>query len=102
MQEQVNKNLSRSYNSKGGIRMNEKDIVNDYLAGLKSSLTGYANAISECENPQLRQTFQELRNQDEQRQYQLYQAAKQKGYYQPAQPANQNEIATVKNQVSQG
>lgn len=82
--------------------MNEKDIVNDYLAGLKSSLTGYATAIGETDNAQLRQTFQQLRDQDEQRQFQIYQIAKQKGYYQPADVANQNEVANVRNQVSQG
>lgn len=82
--------------------MNEKDIINDYLSGLKSGLTGYANAISETENPQLRQTLQQMRDQDEQRQYKIYQAAKQKGYYQPAQPAQPMEIATVANQLSQG
>ena len=82
--------------------MNEKDIINDYLAGLKSSLTGYATAISETDNPQLRQTLQQLRDQDEKRQYQVYQVAKQKGYYQPADPASINEISNVRNQVSQG
>jgi len=82
--------------------MQEKDIVNDYLSGLKSSLTGYANAISETDNPQLRQTLQQLRNQDEQRQYEVYQLAKQKGYYKPAKPADQTEITTLKNELSQG
>ncbi|MBC7960264.1 MAG: spore coat protein [Vallitaleaceae bacterium] len=82
--------------------MNEKDIVNDYLAGLKSSLTGYATAIGETDNTQLRQTLQQMRDMDEQRQYKVYQVAKQKGYYQPADPANVNEITNVRNQVSQG
>lgn len=82
--------------------MTEKDIVNDYLAGLKSSLTGYATAISETENPQLRQTFQQLRDQDEQRQYQIFQMAKQKGYYKPADPADINQITNLRNQLQQG
>jgi spore coat protein CotF len=82
--------------------MNEKDIVNDYLSMMKGSLTGYAAIISETDNPQLRQTFQELRNQDEQRQFKVYQAAKQKGYYQPAQQVSDNEITSIKNQLSQG
>ena len=82
--------------------MNEKDIVNDYLTGLKSSLTGYATAIGETENVQLRQTFQQMRDQDEQRQYRWYQIAKQKGYYQPAQPADATDITNLRNQVSQG
>ena len=72
--------------------MNEKDIMNDYLSMIKGSLTGYAAIISETDNPQLRQAFQDMRNMDEQRQYKIYQAAKQKGYYQPAQPASENDI----------
>lgn len=82
--------------------MNEKDIMNDYLSMIKGSLSNYATAISETDNPQLRQTFQEMRNMDEQRQYKVYQTAKQKGYYQPAQPAPANDITTVKNQLMQG
>ncbi len=82
--------------------MNEKDIMNDYLSMMKGSLTGYAAIISETDNPQLRQTFQQMRDMDEQRQFKVYQAAKQKGYYQPAQPANNNDITLIKNQVSQG
>jgi spore coat protein CotF len=82
--------------------MNEKDIMNDYLSMMKGSLTGYAAIISETDNPQLRQTFQQMRDLDEQRQFKVYQAAKQKGYYQPAQPANNSDITLIKNQVSQG
>jgi spore coat protein CotF len=82
--------------------MNEKDIMNDYLSMIKGSLSGYAAIISETDNPQLRQTFQEMRNMDEQRQYKIYQTAKQKGYYQPAQPASINDITLIKNQLSQG
>ncbi|MFT4145631.1 MAG: spore coat protein [Mobilitalea sp.] len=82
--------------------MNEKDIMNDYLSMMKGSLTGYAAIISETDNVQLRQTFQDLRNQDEQRQYKVYQTAKQKGYYQPASQVSENEITSIKNQLSQG
>ena len=45
--------------------MNEKDMVNDYLAGLNSSLTSYANYISQSDNEQLHQTLIQIRNQDE-------------------------------------
>ena len=44
--------------------MDEKTMVNDILAGVKSSLTAYQTAISETENMQLRQTFQQIRNND--------------------------------------
>ncbi|MGA9289368.1 MAG: spore coat protein [Anaerobacillus sp.] len=80
--------------------MNEKDMVNDYLSVLNSSLSNYGSVISQADNQQLRQVLQQIRNTDEQRQYNLYQYAKQKGYYQPAAPAQVNEIQQVKNQLS--
>ncbi|WP_042224677.1 spore coat protein [Oceanobacillus manasiensis] len=81
--------------------LSEKDIVNDYLAGLNASLTGYASYISESDNEQLRQTLIQLRNQDEQRQRNLYNYASQKGYYQPAAPANPQVVQQIKSQLSQ-
>lgn len=80
--------------------MNEKDMVNDYLSALNASLSEYGSVISQCDNEHLRQTIQGLRNTDEQRQYNLYLYAKQKGYYQPAAAAQVQEIQQVKNQLS--
>ena len=82
--------------------MTEKDIMNDYLSMINGSLSGYASTIAQTDNPQLRQTFQQMRDNDEQRQYKIYQAAKQKGYYKPACAAPQNEINTVKSELSMG
>jgi spore coat protein CotF len=82
--------------------MNEKDMVNDYLSGINASLTGYANIISESDNEQLRQTLIQIRNQDEERQRNLYNYAVQKGYYQKAAPADPNVVTQIKNQLSQG
>ncbi|MEW8956362.1 spore coat protein, partial [Clostridium sp.] len=73
--------------------MQEKDMINDYLSMINSSLTGYGGIISQTENQELRQTIQQMRNQDELRQYNLYQKAKEKGYYKPAQQATQTEIS---------
>ena len=78
--------------------MDEKVMVNDILAGVKSDLTAYQTAISEAENMQLRQAFQQIRNNDESFQYELF---KIKGYYVPAQKASVTEINTVKNEVQQ-
>ncbi|WP_322018770.1 spore coat protein [Clostridium butyricum] len=72
------------------------------LAGLNASLAAYGGIISQCENQQLRETIQQMRNQDEYRQYNLFTKAKEKGYYIPAQPATPEEIAVVKQQMSQG
>jgi len=82
--------------------MNEKDIVNDYLAGLNASLTGYANIISQTNNQQLYETLIQIRNQDETRQRNVYEYAKQKNYYQPAAPANPTVVQQLKNQLQQG
>lgn len=79
--------------------MDEKTMVNDILSGIKSDLTAYQTAITECENMGLRQTFQQIRNGDESFQYELFKVAMSKGYYQPASKATTTEIDTVKNQV---
>lgn len=79
--------------------MQDKEMVNDILAMTNSSLTGYANAIAQTSNQQLRQTLQQIRNSDEQFQYQLYQLAEQKNYYKPAQPASQQDIQQVKSSL---
>ncbi|WP_167958095.1 spore coat protein [Anaerosporobacter faecicola] len=82
--------------------MQEKEMVSDYLAGINGSLAGYASIIAQCENPELRQEIQNMRNQDEIRQYTLFKLAKEKGYYIPAQQATPEEIAKVKQEMSQG
>ena len=80
--------------------MKEKDIVNDYLSMINGSLSGYASMITQTDNEELRQTLQQMRNQDEIRQYKLYNIAKQKGYYIPAIQASEVDINTVKNEFS--
>ena len=82
--------------------MDEKTMVNDILASVKSDLTAYQTAISETENMQLRQTFQEIRNNDECFQYELYKVANNKGYYKPAQKATTTEIQIVRTELQQG
>ena len=81
--------------------MQDKEMVNDLLSQINSSITGYANVISQTENCQLRQTIQQIRNNTEVFQYDLFKLAEQKGFYTPAQQASQDEISVVKNQLSQ-
>ena len=81
--------------------MNKKTMVNDILSNVKSDLTAYQTAISEAENMQLRQTLQQIRNNDESFQYELFKVAQTKGYYQPAQKATITEIQTVKTELEQ-
>lgn len=81
--------------------MDEKYMVNDILQGVKAELTTYQGVISETENTTLRQTIQQIRNNDEAFQYELFKVATAKGYYNPASQATQDEINQVKNEVSQ-
>lgn len=81
--------------------MEEKYMVNDILNGVKSELTSYQTAIAECANMQLRQTLQQIRNSDESFQYELFKVAQTKGYYNPAETANPEDITKVKNELSQ-
>jgi spore coat protein CotF len=53
------------------------------ITGISKSLATYTNVIAETNDVQLRSTFQQMRNQDEQRQYQLALTAMQKEYYKP-------------------
>ncbi len=76
--------------------MNEKIMVNDILSGVKSSLTTYQTAIAETENMELRQTLQQIRNNDESFQYELFKVAEAKGYYKPAAQATVTEVDEVK------
>ncbi len=81
--------------------MDEKYMVNDILESVKAELTTYQGVISESENTQLRQTIQQIRNNDEAFQYELFKVAAAKGYYTPAGQATQDEINKVRNEVSQ-
>lgn len=80
--------------------MDEKTMVNDVLGSVKADLTAYQTAISESENMGLRQTFQQIRNNDESFQYELFRIAQTKGYYVPSQKATVTEINNVKTNLS--
>ena len=81
--------------------MEEKYMVNDILESTKASLTTYQGVISEAENMQLRQTIQQIRNNDETFQYELFKVAETKGYYKPAAKATITEINSVKTELQQ-
>lgn len=75
-------------------------MVNDALTSIKSSLTTYANVISECSNSELRGAIQQIRNSCENSQYELFKLAQSKGYYQPAMMAADTDVQNVKSQFS--
>lgn len=81
--------------------MQDREIVNDLMAGAKSSINAYTMAIVETSNQQLRSTWKTLRDEAEQMHYQLYQMAEQKGYYMPAPPAHQQDVQKIKSGLSQ-
>ncbi len=80
--------------------LQDKDMVNDYLAGINASLTGYAGFINESNNTELRETLIQLRNQDEARQRTLYKYALDKGYYKPAAPAQPEVVQQMRSELS--
>ncbi len=81
--------------------MDEKTMVDDVLNNMKAELTTYQNIITETENMQLRQTIQQVRNNDESFQYELFKIAQTKGYYKPAAQATAQEINQVKTELEQ-
>lgn len=81
--------------------MDEKTMVNDILSGTKSELTTYQDVITETDNMQLRSAIQQIRNNCESFQYELYKIAQTKGYYKPAEQATPQEITQVKNELEQ-
>lgn len=56
--------------------MNEKVMVADTLAGINGELTRYGEMIPQTENPQLKQTLKQMRNQCEMSQEEIYQIAR--------------------------
>ena len=81
--------------------MDEKTMVNDILNGTKEELKTYQGVITETDNMQLRSTIQQIRNNCESFQYELYRVAQSKGYYKPAEQATPQEITQVKTELEQ-
>ena len=81
--------------------MNEKDMVLDILSGLKSSIVNYSKVITECNDLKLRQTFQQMRNDAEDAQYNLYKIAERKGYYIPSPEDTEYEMQNLKTKLGQ-
>ena len=80
--------------------MDEKVMVADALNGINGCLTRYEEMITQTENQNLRQTLQQIRNQAETSQYELFTLAKSKAYYEPAATAKEEEIMQVKSLVA--
>ncbi len=81
--------------------MNEKTMVTDTLVGINGELASFESYITQTENPQLKQTLKQLRNECEMAQEKMYQAARQHNYYVPAEKATQQEVEHVKSILTQ-
>lgn len=81
--------------------MDEKTMVTDTLTGINSELKTYGGMILETSNPQLKQMLKQMRNQCETTQEEIYQIARSKQYYVPAEQAKQDEVAHVKSLFTQ-
>ena len=81
---------------------NEKTMVNDTLASMNGELVRYGEMIPQTENKELKQTLKQLRNACELSQEELYQMAREKSYYVPANHAGEEDIKHVKSLFTQG
>lgn len=79
--------------------MEEKCMVNDVLEAEKTKIIAYQEAIMEAENIVLRQTMEQIRNNEESFQYDLLKIAEVKGYYKGSENASQTEINKIKEEV---
>lgn len=76
--------------------INEKTMVSDALVGINGELKMFGEMIPQTENMQLKQTLKQIRNQCEMSQEELYNIAREKQYYVPAQKASTDEVEHVK------
>ncbi len=79
--------------------MDEKTMVNDVLEEIKLRLIEYQTIIAETEDMQLRQMVQQIRNNNESFQYELFKISETKGYYKPVIKATATELNTVKKEL---
>lgn len=80
--------------------MQEKMMVADTLTGINGELLRFAEMIPQTENKELKSTLKQFRASCEQSQEELYQIAREKSYYVPAQKATEEEVAHVKSLFS--
>ncbi len=76
--------------------MEEKYMVTDSLESINAELSKFGEMIPQTDNKQLKQTLKTFRNNCETSQEELYEIARSKNYYIPAQKATNEEIQNVK------
>lgn len=81
--------------------LTEKTMVVDALTGANGELTRFGEMIPQTENKELKMCLKQLRNECEMSQEKLYQIAREKSYYVPAEIASRQEIDHVKSILTQ-
>lgn len=76
--------------------LDDKTMVSDSLAGVNGELTRFGEMIPQTESKELKQCLKQMRNECEMSQEKLYQVAREKSYYVPAEKATAEEISHVK------
>lgn len=76
--------------------MEEKYMVTDTLECINSELGKFGDMIPQTDNRELKQTLKQFRNKCEMSQEELYQIARSKNYYVPAQKVSEQEVQKVK------
>ena len=82
--------------------MQEKIMVSDTLACINGELVRFGEMIPQTENKELKSALKQMRTTCEQSQEQLYEIAREKSYYVPAQKASQEEVDHVKGLFTSG
>jgi spore coat protein CotF len=79
--------------------MEEKYMIHDILNNSQTEIIDYTNAIIQSEDLLLRQSLQNIRNEQESFRYDLFKLANSKGYYSPVTQAKPENIAKIKNKI---
>ena len=80
--------------------MSEKDLMQDLLATEKQTISAYSTGITESSCQNLRNTLIDNFKNNQNIQYKLFDAMKQKGWY-PTKDAPDNEVQQLKNDATQ-
>ena len=82
--------------------MQEKIMVSDTLASINGELVRFGEMIPQTENKELKSALKQMRTTCEQSQEQLYEIAREKSYYVPAQKASHEVVDHVKGLFTSG
>lgn len=80
--------------------MGEKEAIADTLSTCNAIINMLTYSVMQSNNKNIRDTFQNYRNQFENLQWEIYLVAKQHQYYKPAAPAGQADVDAVKQDLN--